>query len=78
MFGFKAMASAKVRLCGIEMIHKMGKQQARFAYNPHPSLKAQFELLAACAAAPTTLFTNPVWVCDKTPGVHAFLHGVTP
>jgi putative transposase len=47
MLGFKAMANAKVRLCGIEMVHMMRKQQARFANNPRPSLKAQFELLAA-------------------------------
>ena len=46
MLGFKAMASAKVRLFGIEMFHMMGKQQARFAYNPRPSLKAQSEHLA--------------------------------
>jgi putative transposase len=47
MLGFKSMASAEVTLSGIEMVHMMRKQQARFAYNPRPSLKAQFELLAA-------------------------------
>ncbi|WP_448955887.1 IS6 family transposase [Labrys neptuniae] len=47
MLGFKSMACAEVILSGIELIHMMRKQQARFAYNPRPSLKAQFELLAA-------------------------------
>ncbi|MGN8120075.1 DDE-type integrase/transposase/recombinase, partial [Labrys sp. 22185] len=47
MLGFKSMASAEVILSGIELVHMMRKQQARFAYNPRPSLKAQFELLAA-------------------------------
>jgi len=46
MLGFKSMASAEIILSGIEMVHMMRKQQARFAYNPRPSLKAQFELLA--------------------------------
>jgi hypothetical protein len=30
-----------------QMVQMMRKQQARFAYNPRPSLKAEFELLAA-------------------------------
>jgi putative transposase len=47
MLGFKAMVSANVRLCGIEMVDMMGKRQVSFACNPRPSLKAQFELLAA-------------------------------
>ncbi|MGN8117491.1 DDE-type integrase/transposase/recombinase, partial [Labrys sp. 22185] len=47
MLGFKSMESAEVILSGIELVHMMRKQQARFAYNPRPSLKAQFELLAA-------------------------------
>lgn len=47
MLGFMSMASAEVILSGIELVHMMRKQQARFAYNPRPSLKAQFELLAA-------------------------------
>ena len=46
MLGFKSMASAEIMLSGIELVHMMRKQQARFAYNPRPSLKAQFELLA--------------------------------
>jgi hypothetical protein len=29
------------------MIHMMGKQQAKYAYNPQPSLAEQFDLLAA-------------------------------
>jgi len=47
MLGFKSMAYAEVILSGIELVQMMHKQQARFAYNLRPSLKAQFELLAA-------------------------------
>ncbi|MEO8684749.1 MAG: IS6 family transposase [Devosia sp.] len=47
MKGFKAFASATVTLGGIEMIHIMRKQQGRFAFNPMPSLKEQFEAIAA-------------------------------
>ena len=41
------MATASVILGGIEMIHMMRKQQAKYAYNPRPSLAEQFDLLAA-------------------------------
>ncbi|MFD1980611.1 hypothetical protein ACFSQQ_38945 [Mesorhizobium kowhaii] len=34
-------------LSGIEMVHMMRKRQARFAYNPCPSIAEQFEILAA-------------------------------
>ena len=44
MLGFKSIASARVILDGIEM---MRKRQARFAYNPRPSIAEQFEILAA-------------------------------
>jgi len=47
MLGFKSIASARVILDGIEMIHMMRKRQARFAYNPRPSIADQFEILAA-------------------------------
>jgi putative transposase len=47
MLGFKSMANAKVIISGIQMVHMMRKQQARFAYDPRPSLKVQFELLGA-------------------------------
>ncbi len=47
MLGFKSMASASVTLSGIEMIHMMRKQQARFAFNPTPSIAEQFEILAS-------------------------------
>lgn len=46
MLGFKSMASAEVILPGIEMVHMMRKRQARFAYNPRPSIAEQFEILA--------------------------------
>lgn len=47
MLGFKSAASADVILSGIEMVHMMRKRQARFAYNPRPSIAEQFEILAA-------------------------------
>src|SRR5690606_29855518 len=47
MLGFKAFSSAAVTLAGIEMIHMMRKRQGRFAFNPAPSLKEQFEAIAA-------------------------------
>ncbi|MCQ4634929.1 IS6 family transposase [Shinella sp. CPCC 100929] len=47
MLGFKSMASAATILSGIEMVHMMRKRQARYAYNPAPSLAEQFEILAA-------------------------------
>jgi putative transposase len=47
MLGFKSIATAKVILGGIEMIHMMRKGQAIYARNPKPSLAEQFERLAA-------------------------------
>ena len=47
MLGFKSMASARVILDGIEMVHMMRKRQARYAFNPNPSLAEQFAILAA-------------------------------
>ena len=47
MLGFKSMGSANVILSGIELVHMMRKQQARFAFNPSPSLAEQFAILAA-------------------------------
>jgi putative transposase len=46
MLGFKAMHSACNILGGIEMVHMMRKRQARFAFNPRPSLAEQFDILA--------------------------------
>ena len=46
MLGFNSVASARVILGGIEMVHMMRKQQAKYACNPQPSLAEQFELLA--------------------------------
>jgi transposase-like protein len=46
MLGFKSTASAATILSGIEMVHTMRKRQARYAYNPAPSLVEQFEILA--------------------------------
>ena len=47
MMGFKSFSSAAVTLAGIEMVHMMRKHQGRFAFNPVPTLKEQFEAIAA-------------------------------
>jgi putative transposase len=47
MLGFKSMTCAATILSGVEMVHMMRKRQARYAYNPAPSLAEQFEILAA-------------------------------
>jgi putative transposase len=47
MLGFQSAASARVILGGIEMVHMMRKQQAKYACNPQPSLAEQLHLLAA-------------------------------
>jgi len=47
MLGFKSFASAAATLAGVEMIHMMRKRQARYAYNPNPSIAAQFKIIAA-------------------------------
>jgi putative transposase len=47
MLGFKSQTTAEVTLSGIEMVHMMRKRQARYAFNPNPSLAEQFKILAA-------------------------------
>ncbi|MER8753849.1 IS6 family transposase [Mesorhizobium sp. M1050] len=47
MLGFIDAHPAAVTLSGIEMVHMMRKRQARYAFNPNPSLSEQFESLAA-------------------------------
>lgn len=47
MLGFKLFSSAAVTLSGVEMVHMMRKRQGRFAFNPAPPLKEQFEAIAA-------------------------------
>ncbi|EIM31136.1 transposase [Microvirga lotononidis] len=47
MLGFKSVASARVILGGIELIHMMRKQQAKYACNQRLSLAEHFERLAA-------------------------------
>lgn len=46
MLGFKSATSAETILSGIETVHMMRKRQARYAYNPAPSLAEQFDILA--------------------------------
>ena len=45
--GFKSEANAAIILAGIEVMHMMRKRQARYAYNPSPSIAEQFTILAA-------------------------------
>ncbi|PSH62618.1 IS6 family transposase [Phyllobacterium brassicacearum] len=47
MLGFKSIIAANIILSGIELVHMMRKRQARFAFNPNPSLAEQFDMLAA-------------------------------
>lgn len=47
MLGLKSPACADIILSGIEMVQMMRKRQARFSYNPNPSLAEQFAILAA-------------------------------
>ena len=47
MLGFQSVVTARVGLGGIELVHMMRKQQAKYACNPQPSLAEQFELLTA-------------------------------
>jgi len=47
MLGFKSADSARVIIGGIELIHMMRKQQAKYACNQQLSLAEQFERLAA-------------------------------
>ena len=47
MLGFKSADSARVILSGIELIHMMRKQQAKYACRKQLSLAEQFHLLAA-------------------------------
>jgi transposase-like protein len=47
MLGFKLFKSAAETLDGIELVHMMRNRQARLAYNPKPSIAAQFEIIAA-------------------------------
>jgi transposase-like protein len=47
MLGFKSPTCAETILSGIEMVHMMRKRQARYAFNPAPSLAEQFDIIAA-------------------------------
>ena len=47
MLGFKSVDSAHVILGGVELIHMMRKQQAKYACRQQVSLAEQFRLLAA-------------------------------
>lgn len=47
MLGFKSFAPADVTLAGIEMVHIMRKRQGRFAFDPAPTIKEQFEAIIA-------------------------------
>jgi len=47
MMGFKSVSAAAATLGGVEMVQMMRKRQGRFAFNPAPTLKEQFEMIAA-------------------------------
>jgi len=47
MLGFKSTTTARVILGGVEMVHMMRKQQAKYACNRQLSLSEQFDMLAA-------------------------------
>ena len=47
MLGFKSIASARVILGGIEMVHMMHKGQAKYARSLQLSLAERFSILAA-------------------------------
>lgn len=47
MLEFKSFGSATITLAGIEMVRMMRKRQGRFTLNPAPTLKEQFEAVAA-------------------------------
>jgi transposase-like protein len=47
MLGFKSLASARVILDGIEIVHMMRRGQAKYAHSSQLSLAEQFEQLAA-------------------------------
>ncbi len=47
MLGFKSVDSGRVILGGIELIHMLRKQQAKYACNRQRLLAEQFHLLAA-------------------------------
>jgi transposase-like protein len=47
MLGFQSISSACAILNGIEMVHMMRKQQAKYACNRQSTLAEQFHLLAA-------------------------------
>ncbi len=47
MLGFKSADSARVILGGIELVHMLRKQQAKYVCSQHLSLAEQFHLLAA-------------------------------
>jgi len=47
MLDFKSFRAAALILVDIEMVQMMRKRQGRFAFNPAPTLKEQFEAMAA-------------------------------
>jgi transposase-like protein len=47
MLGFKTQTTAEIVLSGVELVRMVRKRQARFAYNPAPTLAEQFNILAA-------------------------------
>ncbi len=67
MLGFKSIITANIILSGIEPIHMMRKRQARFAFNPNPSLAEQFDMLASLTTGcKTNRIASKIRICDRT------------
>ena len=72
MLGFQSVVSARVILGGIELIHMMRKQQAKYARNLAPSLAEQFEMLAARAYdGSLAILSSPLQICDASQDLDA-------
>ncbi len=68
MLGFKSADNARVILGGIELVHMLRKQQAKYVYNQQLSLAEQFHLLAAYGQYSASAAFSPMFrVCDRTP-----------
>ncbi|MET3583683.1 hypothetical protein ABID19_006748 [Mesorhizobium robiniae] len=63
MLGFKSLVTTGIILFGIEMVHMMRKRQARYAFNPTPSL-APFSLPDQ-RTNPSSCVPNPVTAAHK-------------
>ncbi len=68
MLGFQTFSTARVILSGIEMIHMMRKQEAKYACSRRPSLAEQFDRYCQVDA----LWTKLAWA--EPPSRFKLLH----